>query len=104
LREVVRIEANKIIKDLERKVASLRSMLDKQGGKPGAAKKTTKKSNGKKDFCRNGKTDTTVSALQKRNGAGRPGDATDSTAKGSTKGRSKANPMGKKAATIKKRS
>ena len=105
LRGIVQIEANKITKDLERKVVSLQSMLDKQGWKPGAVKKTNKKSNGKKYFCRNGKTATTVPAPQERNGARGPRDATSSTAKGSVKGRSKSKSNGnKQVLTTKKRS
>ena len=38
LRGIIRIEANKITKDLEHRVVSLQYMLDKQGGKPGATK------------------------------------------------------------------
>jgi hypothetical protein len=67
-------------KNIEHKVASLQVKLDKQGRKPGAANATEKNSKGKKDFCLSGDTSTTNSAPKKRNGAGRPGYVTSSTA------------------------
>ena len=68
LRGIVWLEANKITKDLERKVTFLQAKLDKQGGKPVAANATKNISKGKKNFCRDGKTAATNLASKKRNG------------------------------------
>ena len=96
MRGIVRLEADKMTKYLARKVASFQAKLDKQGGKPGAANTTKNKSKGKKDFHRNRKTAATNSAPQKRTGVGKPGDTTNSTAKGSTRGQSKSKSNGNK--------
>jgi hypothetical protein len=83
LRGTVRLEANKITKDLEHKVALLQTKLDKQGG---CANGTKKSSKGKKDFRRSGKSAATDLAAKTGKGVGGPGNATSSTAKGPTKG------------------
>ena len=96
LRGIVRLEANKITKDLERKVASPQAKLNKQEGKPENANATGKKSKGKKDFRRSGKTAAADSAHTNRNAVGRQGSTTHSTANRSAKGRSKCKSCGKR--------
>jgi hypothetical protein len=102
LRGIVRLEANKITKDLERKVASLQAKLDKQEGCTSGTKKNSKN---KKDFRRSGKAAATDSATKTRKGVGGPGNATSSNVKGSAKSRSKNKSSGsKQASSTKKRS